>query len=118
MDEYIRRAEVAEERAGRLEDRNQQLLNDVERLRSRLDAAEDTLSRQDRDLREALRLKDEADDLGLRLRRDLERTSDELQRWGWGGWQRRPSLFQCRACPDGNSSKFPRPQNRAWSACW
>ena len=75
VDGYIRRAQLAEERAGRLEDKNEQLTTEAERLRSRLEAAENTLARQ-----EALRLKDEADDLGLRLRRDLERTADELQR--------------------------------------
>ena len=80
VDGYIRRAQLAEERAGRLEDKNEQLTTEAERLRSRQEAAENTLARQDRDLREALRLKDEADDLGLRLRRDLERTADELQR--------------------------------------
>ena len=80
VDAYIRRAEISEERAGRLEDKNDALAGEAERLRSRLETAEDALSRQERDLRDALRVREEGNELCQRLRRDLERTSEELQR--------------------------------------
>jgi septal ring factor EnvC (AmiA/AmiB activator) len=76
----IQRAEVAEQRARGLEDDSEGLRAELERVKHRTEALEDDAARFDRDARELTRARDDAETTLAKVRRDLDRTTDELHR--------------------------------------
>lgn len=74
------RAEVAELRVRDLEARNERLLEENERSRDTLEALQDRLARSDREAREHARGREDAVDSVARLKQQLDRATDELQR--------------------------------------
>jgi septal ring factor EnvC (AmiA/AmiB activator) len=89
----IQRAEVAEQRARGLEDDAEGLRAELERAKHRGEALEDDAVRLDREARELARARDEAETTLAKVRRDLDRTTDELHRCAAHVWGCRSARF-------------------------
>jgi chromosome segregation ATPase len=78
--DLLDRAERAEAKLQRVEDAHQRLQLEADRNRDDAEALQDRLAGVERDLREATRLRTEAEDALQRTRAQLDRREDELQR--------------------------------------
>lgn len=76
-----RRADVAEEHSRQLEDRCAMLQSEVDRLKEAEETLSDALATAERGRREDARAREDANESFLRMRQQVERLTDELQRY-------------------------------------
>ena len=80
MDEYRKRADVAEARILRLEEDNTRLQRENERYRDQVDSLTDRLQDTERILREERTAREDTTDALARMKANFERAEDQLAR--------------------------------------
>lgn len=80
VEELRHRAELAEDSYHKLELRNEQLVQELERYKDAHESLNDRYAELERALREETRYREDAADTAAKLKQQLDRTNDELQK--------------------------------------